>query len=430
MSFPELKIVCGATEAILSNPVAGIYRQRYVPVPSSDVNSDVTESAEILIVGHSTGMTLNTTLNRLFEKARQYFKAKIGDPVYVQYRLGDTGPYYRSELRDGRATPPDRTLGAHLRGQVFQLQVSWTRQPFWESTSLTTVPLTNGNGTNQNTLTLDNNTNHYANIGSTAVTGDLPTPARISITNNDASPLGVVRVGHGWIPATNQSWIIQGESAGSGTANGSSSGGQYRALNVTTSQTTLLNLTLSSTLLDNARRGNFRLMARFTGNPTGAVRLRAQLLYSTNLLVPGKWVRTTNGQEWLDLGEVQLPPYESANNSPNLTLRLVGKADTNTTINLDYIVCVPLDSWRKLVPVDVGLLSSHALVDDGPAGRLFEVISGLDQVNTYVGYGSPVMLQPGVAQKILILQAGTSGDGEIDREITLNVQYRRRTVTL
>jgi hypothetical protein len=429
MSFPELKIVCGATEAILANPVAGVYRQRYVPATPSDMNSDVTESAEVLVAGHSTGITLEQTVNRLFEKARQYAKSKVGDPVYVQYRLGDTGPYYRSEIRDGRCELPPRTLGAHMRGDVFPFQVIWTRQPYWESTSLTTVQLTNGKGTNQVNLTLDNDSDHYANIGSTAITGDLPTPALIRITNTEASVSGVFRIGHGYILNTAQAWMIQGESAGSGTANGSSSGGQYRALNVTTSDTSLLELTLSSTLLDNARRGWFRLVARFTGSPTGAVRLKAQLLYGSNVLSPGKWVRTTANQELLDLGEVQLPPYESGGNSAALTLRLRGKADSNTTVNLDYIVCMPIDGWRKLVPVNTGLVGGHTLVDDGPAGRVYEIV-GLDQVNSYAAYGAPILLQPNTAQKLLIVQADSGGAAGISREITLSVSFRKRTVTL
>jgi hypothetical protein len=429
MAFPELKIVCGATEAILANPTAGVYRQRYVPATPSDVNSDVTEPAELLVDGYDTGVALQQSVNRLFKKARQYAKSKVGDPVYVYYRLGDTGPYYRSEIRDGRCELPPRTLGAHLRGDLFPFQVIWTREPRWRSTTLSTVQLTNGNGTNQVNLTLDNDGNHYANISSGAITGDLPTPALIEITNNEASVSGVFRIGHGYILNTSQAWLIQGESAGSGTANGSSSGGEYRALNVTTSDTSLLDLTLSSTLLDNARRGWFRLVARFTGNPTGAVRLKPQLLYGSNVLSPGKWVRTTANQELLDLGEVQLPPYESGGNSAALTLRLRGKADSNTTVNLDYIVCMPIDGWRKLVPVNTGLVGTHTLVDDGPAGRVYEIV-GTDQVNTYAAYGSPILLEPNTAQKFLIVQADANGAAGISREITLSVSYYRQTVTL
>lgn len=429
MSTPELKIVSGGTEVLLVNHVFGVYRQRYVPATPSEADRDVSESAEVLVTGFTTGITFEQGLNRLFQKARDYTATKIGDPVYVQYRLNDSDPWWRSELRDGRCELPGRTLGSHKRGDLLQCQVLWTRQPFWESTSLTNVQMTNGNGINQSSLVLDNDGNHYATITSNQILGDLPTPAKISITNDDAAALGVIRIGHGYIPSIAQAWQIQGESAGSGTASGTSSGGEYKALSVTTGEATLVNLTLSSSLLDNAKRGYFRLMARFTGNPTGAVRLKVQLLYGSNVLAQGKWVRTTANQEWLDLGDVQLPPYESGGNSVALTLRLLGKADSNTTVNLDYIACVPLDSWRILVPLNTGLLSGNTVVDDGPAGRLYELVGG-DQVTTFADYGAPIMLHPNTAQKIMILQAGANGSAAIDKEITLSVGYRKRVVTL
>jgi hypothetical protein len=90
---------------------------------------------------------------------------------------------------------------------------------------------------------------------------------------------------------------------------------------------------------------------------------------------------------------------------------------------------VPIDGWRKLVPVNTGLVGTHTLVDDGPAGRVYEIV-GTDQVNTYAAYGSPILLEPNTAQKFLIVQADANGAAGISREITLSVSYYRQTVTL
>jgi len=52
------------------------------------------------------------------------------------------------------------------------------------------------------------------------------------------------------------------------------------------------------------------------------------------------------------------------------------------------------------------------------------------QQQVYQGYGGPIMLQPGVLQRLYILHDSTNASAVITRSISLIVKFRERVLTV
>lgn len=283
--------------------------------------------------------------------------------------------------------------------------------------------------------------NNYLDIAAAEVTGDLPAPLRLEITNwtNSTNRANNVFVAHNVLsdPA-NFSHMLEAEAASGGTttADTTCSNDSRKALSWTnTAESELLTWTLSTAVL-NACRGNyFRLLARFATTPAYTdLWVRVRIKFSLTTIWEGPQVLLNNVYNLQDLGVLQLPPYlVGAGDIYPLNLVLYGQRNVSGThsLSLDFVQLSPLDGWRKFSPRGYGLAYGVRLVDDGIEGQTYtEGWATAGKTGHYIGSGERIMVWPNARQRLYFLHDGISGVAAIDRTLRVQGFYRPRRLTI
>jgi len=390
------------------------------------------------------------TLNRLFQQARHRQRTGMAARVYLEFRPGSTGDWWRSEILSGRVLVDDADLEFDLQlvNVALEAAIIYTRRFFWEGPEAQ-IPLTNGNGQNNTAgLTVVNHDDadagddNYVAIASTAISGDLPAPPRLEMTNSydSATRASTIYVAHNAFSAPGTlAHILEAEDAAGGTPteHATASAGYYSALSwEATTETLLLNWEISTEQL-NALGGNYvRLLMRLYSNTIYTdLWLRVRIKYkSLTTLWEGPRMLAVPNQSLQDLGAVQLPPYLlGAGNIKELNLMLYGtRAQAGSHgLNVDFLQVAPCDGYRRLVPKGYHLEYQSRLIDDMVEGLLWKD-TGADtaKVGIYVTYGAPILLEPGRDQRLYFLHSGWTGGAGIDRTLSVKAFYRPRRLTL
>ena len=101
----------------------------------------------------------------------------------------------------------------------------------------------------------------------------------------------------------------------------------------------------------------------------------------------------------------------------------------NKTINLDCIMLMPTDGYRKLHSSS-GVAQNSVLIDDGVLGNYYQTISS-EMVKDVTAEGKPIMVYPGIDNRLYFIQhSETASTADRDRLITVAVYYRERRATL
>lgn len=403
----------------------------------------------VVLDSTSTAQTVARNLEAIFRRAAHH-QARPQDaagPIYWELEVTPGAGYWRSELKRGHVELEPGALSWGYSGKAMVLRLLVEREPVFHG-PLTAVPLSNGNGTNTTSaLTVwnhdDGGAGHdsYVAIGSSGVTGALPTPAEIGITNVTATDRTYdVFVGaNAWGDPATFNPVIEAESltpfTTSAVLTGSSySNNQARSLSWSGSaETVLATATLSSAQLAACAGGYFRLFARFTANPAGDTWLRANLLlFGLTRLWEGEQVLLETNQHLQDLGVFPLPPYLPGESGLNdLTLQLTGYATAggSKAITVDYLYWMPLRSYRHYRPKGYGLAQSARILEQANGVIRSDGWAG-GAIGHYIGYGGPLWLWPGRAQRLHILQRADDGTAAIDRQLAVQVWHRPRRLTL
>jgi len=399
----------------------------------------ITEMAEICFTSDfATERSDIATINRLLEQARRYQLLRVGNAVYVEYKPANTdASFYRSEVRDGRVV-----IGTYRQGSVI-----WTRESFWEGPE-TQIPLTNGNGTNNITgLTVYNHDDadaghdNYVSIAAVDVVGDLPAPPRLEITNNYNSTARAANVFVAHNVNSNPgtlAHILEAESATGGTTteNANSSGGYDKALSwAVTTETQLLDWTISTAVL-NACAGNFfRLLIRLTGNLAYSdLWLKVKINMEGTVIWESEWILAPNRYSLFELATAQLPAYlAGAGNIYPAHLVLFGKRNATGThyLNVDYMQLSPLDGWRKLQPQGYHLGYLARLMDDMIDDYLYtDSWDTPGKFGNYYTASTPLALIPNKLQRLYFLHDTGGGGSVIARTLGIKVFYRPRRCSI
>lgn len=390
---------------------------------------NVTEVAVIIYGTASQARSALTDINRFFEMARQRQRLQSGPTIKILYAPFDTEPAYSSEVLAGKVAINDE-IGR-------QLIISWTRRYYWQSETETQLNMTNDLvGSPTGTLTLANQRRggytNYGRITGSDIGGDLPTPAKLVLTNtyNNLDYTRNFYLGHfietnGLLPN-----IIECDTGNA--VNSSTIVGQNVVLATTSAGTTKHWYgSISNALLQATAGGIFRILAK-TDTVTGVAGLQLKAKISIDQLYTvyeGDFVAVpTSGAGVIDLGSVQLPPSGIAGSTYPLTLELFGRyTGSSSTIPIDYIQLTPTNSYRvlKAKGFNTGYLAwltddpyNKAVYTDGwsTSGKLFN----------YVPSGNPIMLVPGKTNTIYLL----TESAEALRTTTLQVYYRRRRLII
>jgi len=394
---------------------------------------NVTESAAIYLDAddeYAGGVVANArstlaTIHRMFEQARHRQRTGMGARVWVEHQVEDGDDWYRSELLAGRVVMDDAKLryGLQLLGEHIELVLLWTRRFFWEYaataagvTDALEVPLNGATGG----AAITNDAGNTLDIDAADVVGDLPAPLRLEVTNTDASAARhyTIYVAHN---VYSEPGDFAHHLAGGSTSTGSGS------------EVLLYTWSLTTAMLEDLAGNIARLMMLMSSVWPNTLWLRWAVYWSLTRLWESGWMQQT-GQGLKDLAAAPLPPklVEGAGVAPSaLELRLYGRGATGVPYTITWLQIVPVDSWRVLQPVGYGLAQNTRVVDDAITGQVWSDGWGAGTYTPhYTARGNPIMVRPGLDQRLYVLvntDTGTSVDG---RTSTVRAYYRPRRLLL
>lgn len=406
-------------------------------IPQSSSNEKVTDSFNLFIIGDDADDLVDKV--RAVEVMLDFAKTHPSGPegVWVLYSP-DMGTAWQSRVSDGALLMDDQ-MGKLWKADKTRAQVVFERRNYWETEEAVTLELSNGSVTDQTAAPIDNcqDASHdlYVEIDDDQVPGVLPTPAIIEFTStkNDANLMDYLAVGlfagDGInTPPTPGSLVCEA----SGNVDATCSGGEYDDLTwADDAENQLLSWTIAS---GDFYQKRYRAVVRLRDDVAYTdLWLKAKLLSGSVVIAETRWMLVNAGEELVVIGSLMIPPFAlgEAIDLGNLTLALYEKRATGAgTINLDYLILLPQDGWRRYSAIS-GLAYNETLVDDPVRGALVtEYGAGSHKVTSKIEEGEPVMLQPGVKNILYFLQDITTGEAAIDRTASVTVKCHPRRLTV
>ncbi len=444
MTAHSLSISDGTTTFALSGNTTAMLQNYAMATPTTDEQS-VTETIKLSIVGSTpTVMQANiATLERLLQQARQRRNATIGPCVYLQFQLITDASAWRSRILDARLEVSETSIAVWANA-VCECSLYIERVPYWEG-ALTQLPLTNVNGSantsglqifnsNDGVGTIPNKRCNYVEISSSDVTGSLPAPVKLELTNTVGSAVGYTDI----FAATNvfsdpanfthileaESVVVSGSLSSADTAQ--YSGGYY--VENSGSAPFLIHTGLTAALLAMAAGQDFHILQRTVNLPAGYVKpaiydAAGQVAIRSGDEVP----LTVTPSNLNDLGVLGLPPggYSAAYGA--LRMVLAWRVATSTIVQSDYWALFPVTGFRKLqVVADVA--NNATVVDDATEDRAYVRASSLE-LPYVIRKASPVMVWPNRLQRVYLLWSDDSIN-TITQTMTVKAYYRPRRATI
>ena len=404
----------------------------------------VSETIDLLI-GGSTAATTQTNaraIESLLEAARRRQRSGSGPRVYMQAQLDSDASTWRSEVIDGRLT------GEQSVNQLWRTRIEagllLTRRAWWEGAEAELQLSTSNASAATGGRTIynhdDSGTGHdnWVQIASSQVGGVLPAPVRIEMTNTVGSAQSYTKLflaTNAYSDPGNFTHILEGESRLSGgtvTADANCSNSSRLDISLGSGSTATYAWTLSSTLLQDTQGRYFRVLARFADHVgPSTVQLRIMDSTAATTIWQGETVSIT-GQYGIvqDLGIVPLPPGGYDTTYGALTLALYCRGPM--IASLDFLQLTPLDAYRYVELFGMSVANNARIVDDGIEERAYVVSSS---VNYPIASprGRPLMVFPGVTQRVIALHQTVSGGNPaspIANTLSVRIYYRPRRVTI
>ena len=385
----QLQLTDGTTTVTLSgtSPVTGCTYFPNTPERKGGMYSDVTETAQVVLAG--TAANIRTTVNsieRLLEQAALRQAGGTNPKVYVNYApVSETA--HRSEVLEGRVVwdtnPGLRRLGD--TNPTVRIAVIWRRRFYWEGAETSLGTATVNNGPTGNTLTYN------------SITGSLPAPVRLTMTNPGASiatrRFYVANDVTNLFATTDQFLYVAGGSESvtwSGSANHSNN---LWTINVPTA--------LAATL----RGERYRVWAAFSSIPDNVyVRASVQTVISgvPNLGQAGGELLASgnNGKQLMDLGALNMPPSGYIGTSAVFSIVLSFYANFGGSATLLWVMIAPAHTTLDLRQAGYNIATNQAVVHDGIEG-----VDYLSLASKYPGIErtGELLLYPGQQNKLRFL---------------------------
>jgi hypothetical protein len=418
----------GATYTLSSSPLVLL---GYVLVEAETGEETVTESIR-LYIGPGSVSTTQTWLRNLadfFSVCRQRAEDG-GTPGYVEVELANTTGFWRSPVLDGRLVYDEGAL-RYLGNGGLEVTVVLSRLGYWEGAE---AEATSGATTVNNYAVFEGASNRLT-LGSTAVTGALPTPPRIEITNNNGVSLNIgdIFVGaNSWTPDLNAvAHAIEFESlAGGVVSDATCSAGERKDYTLASSWGTV------GTYGKGTLPGR-RYVAMLRTGVSPPANTYAQVLIQD---INGVAILHEGSPVLLDgqlaaLGSFVLPPGligQSGVAAIGVTFRAKGSG----TLRLDFMHLMPADSFLVLRLVRqssfYGTAANDAVVWDGMERQAWRsVASGVGAgKQPLVGWQGGIMLIPGRVQHLYFLMRFMDKTHVITRNMSVRVYYRPRRLAL
>lgn len=441
-----LAITDGTTTVVLSgtSPVLGC---TYFPNTATQKDGEwqsVVEDAEINLRGTHTAIRATVaSIASLLQAAVVRKQTGVGPRIYAMYRPVDAdADIYRSEIFDGRpvwSTEPGlRRLGD--TNPTVRVDVIWERAAGWDGTRVELAISSNGfaAATGGRTIRNDPANGNWVQIAAAQVTGDMPAPVELWMTNTSGSSQAYrklfINVNANSDPA-NLIHYLQAEAVvagGSVAADAACSGGSKLSITLSTTPTTY-QWTLPLADLQRTKGRWARVMARVV-SIAGATFVRPKILDSagSQVLWAGDelYLGTLTDTVLLDLGAVPLPPGGYAAGYAAQRLGLEVRSSGAPVFVLDVLQLSMIDSYRYMELASVSVANNAAVIYDGIEALGYISTSGASTAMA-TSFLDPIILQPNLLQRIYFMHeiAATAGV-PITNLCSVRVFYRPRRLTV
>lgn len=403
---------------------------------------NVVESVSLILEGTSSAMeSLRTSIQRLLWQAEQRQKWGAGTVVYVEYQETSGDDTYRSELVGGAVEYAEalvRRSRSTSESQV-ELIINWERAWFWESTTESQVATRVKNGT-AGSYTATNKTiynrevfsggtlyGNYLEIAAGGIGGDLPAPARIYLKNLSGADRAISEYlfFNQWQMGlfSTGKLFVEGESGTGGTTVADASCSESNKSRMTSVPSgTVWSLGVSA-FPATAERMYVMPVVRFAAFTENVV--WADFRFISYLHSYAELGVQTEPQVLSTVGDLQVFDALPMLTKGNISIAMVMRSENNVTVDLDYIYFAPVDSVRRLRTVGLKLVNSGKMIDYG--NGVTELLDNLDVNYGYVApVGPPLMLMPGVGQRVNFLASGDGSSPSWSFEAAL--YYRKRVL--
>jgi hypothetical protein len=389
---------------------------------------DVTETLELLIQGSDVADVQSNVraIQTLLEVGQRRQNTGMGNRLFLIVQLAGEASAWRSEILSARLVLDDAS------DQLARLKVEGalivTRRFFWEANTETQLSMSSSETTTPaTTVVLYNNDDataaatNYIHIASTQVTGVLPAPLRLRITNAEVSAVG-------WQdfyiantvfcdPSNFDPFLLGSEAAGGATFNWA-----------TNSDEVAFRWSLSDARLTDLAGQYVRIVVAFA-DASNNVYLRPEI-QATTLQIPlyvGKQV-LCNAGELFDIGSVPIPP--GGHNLLGTDLDLVIRAQLigGGTLVCDFAQLTPggrgvFTRWTQL---GFQTASGEGIEDNGPEGTIY-YFDGSRRWPIVRKYGGPVYVWPNRTNRLRVLFRTSNWDsGAVGKKMNAIAYYRPR----
>lgn len=401
------------------------------------VYENVTETIEILFENSSkTSLQAQVNgINRLFADAKQRQWTKAGNRVYLQLQMDGEASTWRSEIYTGRLELDQDAL-RHYANIKVQASIIVERAFFWEGPEAELQISTSNASAATGGRTIynhdDSGTGHdnWVQIAAAQVGGDLPTPAKVTLTNTTGGDIGYwhFHIGtNAYSDPANFTHVYEGESAASGgstVVDANSSNGNIRR--VTFTGTTAMQWSLTGSQLQKAQGRYFRVLVRFS-DVTGSGYIKPQIRDANGLTVlyTGDEVLVNSDSPIVDLGAVPLPPSTAGASWGAMRLYFAMRSSASCTFDIDFVQLTPTDSYAAITQLGDTVPNAGVITFDGIDGSLHA-----DNVPIYTSSASTIWLYPNKLQRLIFLHDETSGTPTIANTFTVRVYARARRLTI
>lgn len=417
------------------------------PGTGADAETEIGEGLDVLIQASTAAalQTLVRSVEGLLWAADLRRRTGLGARVYLQVQWDGESSLWRSEVLGGKLEvlgAPDQWGRKKLEGTLAITRAAW-----WEGPE-TQIPLTNANGTaNTSGLTVynhdDTGTGHdnYVQAAAADVGGVLPGPVKVELKNTSSAAVDYTNVylaNNALAGGATLAHMLEGESRVSGygtiVADATSSGGNYNERSFTSSGYADMQFSLSATRLQKTAGRWFRLLSRFYFLSVGAT---VQPILLDSATGAPLWRGATYQQvsptnfPLIDLGAVPLPPAGYATNwdALRLALRFSTTLAGTSVADLDFVQLTPTDALRHLRLFGYPIANNDSIIDDAIAGLTYISRAG-GLAPLAAPRGEPLLVFPGVDQRIYILCDEDDQTMNIDRTFAVRLWHRPRRLTI
>lgn len=398
---------------------------------------NVTETIDIMLENSSKSslQAQLTAINRMFLLAHRRQETKAGDRVYLQLQVDSESDTWRSEIYTGRLVLDQDAL-RHYANIKVQAAIIVERAYYWEGDQVELQLSTSNASAATGGRTVynhdDSGTGHdnWVQIAAAQVEGDLPTPAKLTLTNSSGASQNYANfhiATNAFSDPANFTHVLEGESVatgGSTVADGNSSGGNLRRFSSFTS--TAAQWTLSGALLQDGGGRFFRILARLP-TVSSTCYFTPQIRDSSGLttLYTGDEVAISSTVAIADLGTLPLPPSTADVSWASLRLYLGMRSDSSNTVDIDFVQLTPLDSYAHFYQLGLTIGNGTTITVDG--------IEGAIHAGGYPIYTSArptVWLYPNQLQRLIFLHDESSGEPNIANTFSVRAYVRPRRLTI